>query len=100
MPAYEITGVTVATIPNDGYRITATGRMRTGGHTNPRLREGRARRDDELVLELVADAPPPGAIVTMALQPVSAEYRATGAGYRLVRVVGETNEIRRRLPRR
>lgn len=100
VPAYEITAVTVEPNPNGGYRITAAGRMRTGGHTNPRLRERGPRRNDELVLELVADAPPSGAVVTMVLQPVSAEYRSTGAGYRSVRVVGETNAIRRRLRQR
>ena len=96
--AYEITAVAISVDPAGGYRITAQGRMRTGGHANPRLRPVGATGTHGLVLELIADGPPPGAMVAMVLQPVSADYRTTGKGIKSVRVVGETNDMRRRLP--
>lgn len=96
--AYEITAIAISVDPAGGYRITAKGRMRTGGHANPRLRPVGAAGTQDLVLELIADGPPPGAMVTMALQPVSAEYRTAGTGHTSVRIVGETNEMRRPLP--
>jgi len=100
VPAYEITAVTVTADPDGSYRITATGHMRTGGHTNPRLRKSRKSAAGTLVLELVADAPPTGSMVPMYLQPVSAEYRMTSESAKRVIIVGERNEIRRRIPGR
>jgi hypothetical protein len=100
--AYEITAITISrsNAAAGGYRIVARGRMRTGGYTNPRLRPVNDVRNGDLVLELVAAAPPPGSAVTMMLQPVSAEYRTANKSLEFVRVVGETNELRRRLPRK
>lgn len=98
--AYEISAVAVSAAAAGRFRITAKGRMRTGGHTNPRLRPVGKVKGRELVLELIADPPPPGSVVALYLQPVSAEYRTTAKGVEFVRIVSETNMMRRRLPDR
>jgi hypothetical protein len=96
--AYEVTAVKILAEDAGGYQITVAGRMRTGGHTNPRMRRADDVKQGELVLELVADAPSPGAMVAMVLQPVSATFRMSGGGVKFIRVVSKTNEIRRPLP--
>lgn len=99
--AYDIVDAKLLTDDRGGYRLVVKGRMRTGGHANPRLRPVGPIRGGDLLLELVAQPPPPGTPVPMLLQPVSAEF-AVGNGDRVkwVHVLAETNAVRRRLPRR
>jgi len=95
--AYDVSTVHIS-VEGSGYRIRAEGRMRTGGHANPRLRPVGTIANGELVLELVADAPRPGAMTAMFLQPVSAAYRVGSNALKFVVVISETTTLRHRLP--
>lgn len=91
--------VTEVTISRNPLLVTATGNMRTGGYTQPRLRPVGLVKNGELVLALTANSPPKGSMVPMVLQIVTATY-PIGSDITSVRVVSRHNEIRKRFPGR
>ena len=81
---------------DNSHRITAVGRVSTGGWADPRLRPIRERHPNNAVagFEMIATPPKKGAIVTQALTELTATLETTiGAVQHTIVVRGRRNSV-------
>ena len=93
---YKVDHVTAATVGRHMV-VTATGAVRSGGWTAPRLhvKEFRIPESDTEVIEFLATPPAPDSVVIQALLPISVTAKLSLPRYGTVqiKVVTESNSV-------
>lgn len=93
---YKVDHVTATTVGRHMV-VSATGAVRSGGWTSPRLhlKEIHIPESDTEVIEFLATPPAPDKVVIQALLPVSvtAKMRLPRYGSVQIKVVAETNSV-------
>jgi hypothetical protein len=90
---YKVDSV-IAQLRDHALTIRAKGAVETGGWRKPRLRVVRGAEPHVVVVELIAEPPPPGMTVIEALVPVEAVLRLpAGPHIGSVRAVADANDV-------
>ncbi len=98
-PVYKVDSVSASTDAGK-LVVTAHGAVKSGGWSNPRLRQKISKNAHVMAFEFIAVPPPPDAAVIQALVPVEAKATASLPPARVseIRVEAESNDAVTKIP--